>query len=49
MNIRLFMKTSSCVILRVIQVCVSASGKESGKSWRTLMIEQNTLEKLLED
>lgn len=49
MNIKDFMKTSSSVTLRVIRVCVNASGKESGKSWMTLMIEQNTLAKLLED
>lgn len=49
MNIKGFMKTSSSVTLRVIRVCVNASGKESGKSWMILMTEQNTLEKLLED
>ena len=49
MNIRRFMKTGSSVTLRVIRVCVNASGKESGKSWMTLMIEPNTLERLLED
>ena len=49
MNIRHFMKTSSFVTLRVIRVCVNASRKESDKSLTILMIEQNTLEKLLED
>ena len=48
MNIKDFMKTSSSVTLRVIRVCVNVSGKESGKSWMTLMIEQNTLAKLPE-
>ncbi len=49
MNIRRFMKISSSVTLRVIRVCVNASGKGSRKYLMTLMIEQNTLEKLPED